>query len=651
MPLEAHRYTLDGTVRIPAALICALCIALYWSALPGPLLFDDMTNVVGARLDAFSWRGLAQVALSNESGMLGRALPVASFTLNWTLSGQDAVFAMKATNLALHLVNTLLVLVLVRTLIRIAGTAVCGTASLAHANAVALIVAALWALHPLQVSTVMYVVQRMALMSATFTLLALIAYLRMRSTHPTGLARIAGWAAATIACTLLACFSKENGALIPLYLLLLEFTVLAPVPGQRRPWQARTAIALSGLAVIGVLAVLSTRFATIAQGYGARDFTLTERLWAQARIVVEYIGWIAIPDTTQLTFFHDHIGADAMQGPVALLCAVVLGALLGGAVLARRQAPVCAFGVLLFLSSHLLESTAIPLELVFEHRNYLGSAGWLLAIVAGGTHLARRHGRTGLPIVATLLFTGLGATATAHHARTWGDHVALALHATEHAPTSERAWIELAAALQRREQHRQAIAVFDEADRYLPDSPLLALHRLDIAWHAGLHDDGLLTRAQDVLARHPVTPPVALLLGRMVDAVSDRKHDRPTAQDLRTLFDAALPGNAYQLNEKGLAHLLFQYHRLLLEGDRFDEAAAIVSRLTVLLPDNGEIAARAAETYVLAGQPERAVHELARARARVLDGDASTIARLSRIEQRIEQRIEEQRPARTVVKQ
>jgi len=629
-------------VRLLPVAICTLCIAIYWPALSGPLLFDDMTNVVDARLDNFSWRGLAQVAFSNESGMLGRSLPVASFALNWSLSEDDAVFMMKATNLAMHLLNAFLVLVLARTLLRVVEPGSPG-----RANAIALIVAALWALHPLQVSTVMYVVQRMAVMSAMFTFLALIAYLRLRATDASRLPGVLGWSSATIICTLLSCLSKENGALIPLYIIMMELTILAPVPGRRRPWPGRTAMALSVLAVLALLAGLASKITAFAQAYQARDFTLPERLWVQARILVEYIGWVVVPDSNRFTFFHDHVDAAVAAWPVTALSIVFLGTLLVSAILTRRRSPAYAFGILLFLSSHLLESTVIPLELVFEHRNYLGSTGLLLAVVTGGAWLAGRYGRTGLPIAATLVFIGLNATATAQHARTWGDHRALALHATEHAPTSERAWIELAAALQRRGQHRQAIEIFDEAERYLPDSPIMALHRLDIAWHADLHDDALLVRAQDVLARYPVTPPVALLLGRMVEALADGKLDRPTTRDLRALFDAAVPDNAYQLNEEGLAELLFQYHRLLLEGDRFDEAAAIVSRLTILLPDNGEIAARAAETYVLAGQPERAVHELARARARVLDGDASTIARLSRIEQRIE----EQRPARTMVKQ
>src|SRR5690606_5451195 len=82
-------------------------------------------------------------------------------------------------------------------------------------------VAATWLLHPLLVSTVLYAVQRMAQLSTFFTLLALLAWLKARTADKPRSFYFFGWFVMP-AMSLLAMLSKENGALLPLYFLLLE---------------------------------------------------------------------------------------------------------------------------------------------------------------------------------------------------------------------------------------------------------------------------------------------------------------------------------------------------------------------------------------------------------------------------------------------
>ena len=72
--------------------------------------------------------------------------------------------------------------------------------------------------------------------------------------------------------------------------------------------------------------------------------------------------------------------------------------LLGGSCWLRRRLPVVACGILWFFVGHLLESTVIPLELMFEHRNYLPSFAVLLAVI-GAVHAVRNATFTRMVIV------------------------------------------------------------------------------------------------------------------------------------------------------------------------------------------------------------------------------------------------------------
>src|SRR5690606_24599767 len=136
----------------------------------GPWLFDDSSNLDPIRRWLAGEVGWREVVLENTSGPGGRPLSMISFLLSAALGGYTP-FVFKLGNLLLHLVNGLLVFALFRQMAP-RDRALSGfplTVPLARAT--------LWLLHPLLVSTTLYVVQRMAMLSATFMLLAMLAYL------------------------------------------------------------------------------------------------------------------------------------------------------------------------------------------------------------------------------------------------------------------------------------------------------------------------------------------------------------------------------------------------------------------------------------------------------------------------------------------
>ena len=170
------------TLALIALLV--LAAACYWPGLRGPWLFDDTTNILQnatLQLDSLSPQALLRAAWSLESGPLKRPLAYLSFALNHYFAGGFDAFAFKATNLAIHLLNSLLVAALAWRL---------GAQALAdqpgRRRGFALLAAAIFALHPLALSPVLYVVQRMASLSTLFVLASVLCLLRARSTFPVG---------------------------------------------------------------------------------------------------------------------------------------------------------------------------------------------------------------------------------------------------------------------------------------------------------------------------------------------------------------------------------------------------------------------------------------------------------------------------------
>jgi protein O-mannosyl-transferase len=324
-----------------------------------------------------------------------------------TLAGNALVspdpFGFKLTNLLLHLTTASLAYLLLRLLLATRyGPETAGPLALASALA--------WTLHPLQVSTVAYVVQRMTILSALIAVWAMLIYARQRLAEiATGVPpRAAAWLAPLVLLPALAVFAKENGALIPVLLLTLELALLRlrGTPATRRLLGAYFGLVLA-LGLGSALWLLLVPAAT-ATGYAGRSFDMTERLLTQSRVVTQYVGQILLPRLGEMRFLYDGLSPSTgwLRPPTTLASATFLAALLGLALGLIRRRPLAAFGILLFFAGHLMESTLLPLELAFEHRNYLPSLGLILAaadlIAASGGTLGRWRAAIGAIAIAAL---------------------------------------------------------------------------------------------------------------------------------------------------------------------------------------------------------------------------------------------------------
>ena len=448
-------------------LALALTVFVYSTGLRGPFLFDDYQNLVlPLETGINSVRTLWEYASGGVSGPLGRPLTLLTFAANAWLSGLDT-FWFKSTNLGIHLVNGVLVHWLAMRLQRaIPRQRHAGTL---EPRTVAALVAAAWLLHPLQLSSVLYVVQRMTSLSSLFCLLGIHAYFTARDRQG-GRAPSAGrfwlWIATPL-CLVLAMLAKESGVLLMAYLAVIELTVLRFRAGAGRHDLGLFHGLLLLLPVLGGAMYLATHLEWLQAGEAYRGYSAGQRLLTEARVICFYLRMLLAPDLGALGLFHDDFAISrSWLSPSTTLPAVLAWLMICAAFIAvRRRLPWIAFAIGWFLAGHALESTIVMLEPVQLHRNYLAIFGPLFtAALSIGELPPRWHRRALLAAGAWLL--SLSAV-TALRAYQWRDAFSMAFFEVVHHPGSPRANYEVGRLLGNAARDKGSVDMLGEAARYL----------------------------------------------------------------------------------------------------------------------------------------------------------------------------------------
>ncbi|MGH8470588.1 MAG: tetratricopeptide repeat protein [Gammaproteobacteria bacterium] len=470
-----HRFAAIGLFGV-----LSLTFLVYYPGLFGGYLFDDEINILlndALRVERLDPIELRQAALSGNSGPLGRPVSMMSFALNYRLTGLDP-FYFKLANLFIHLLNGAGLFVLSNLLLT--GVRRYQTIQLTdlRIKCIGFIIASVWLLHPLAITSVLYIVQRMTSLAALFQIAGLIFYVWARMRLDEGRSSIVALVAGTICLTLISALSKENGVLLPVYALCIEAFLFA----FRTRENSSRWLLIAFFVLVVLLPILVAAGALVVNpesllgGYRIRDFTLVERLLTQTRLLWFYLSMIVFPNNQQLGLFHDDvIVSHSLTQPLTTLVSVV--AIVAAIVVSfalRRRLPVLAFGGFFFLAGHALESTIFPLELAHEHRNYLPMYGILFVVVYYfGTLLDRFQNRFLRIGVAVVFVLSLAAT-TAIRVSYWGNPLELAVMEAKHHPNSARTNYEAgreysrlliitAEPQKRQEYYTQASAYFQKA--------------------------------------------------------------------------------------------------------------------------------------------------------------------------------------------
>jgi tetratricopeptide (TPR) repeat protein len=422
--------------------ICIAVILVYYPGLHGPFVFDDIPNILrnpAIRISDLNPSSLYAAAAYSPSNAMSRPLAGISFAINYYIAGNlSSAVGFKLTNLIIHLVNSALVYWFVKLLVRQTQKR---NPTLSYVPWLPGLATAIWALHPINLTSVLYVVQRMTSLSALFVLLGMILFLygrqRIQEQKDHGMTLIvAGW----FTGLLLGMGGKETAVLMLLYIPLVEYLIFS-----RADFHTTAGKYLSvfyalgiGLPLLLLLGWVLTHTEFLFHSYDIRDFGMAKRLLTEPRIIWFYLYLLFIPNIAAFGLYHDDIpvstGAFTPWTTLPAIFAIIV--LIVTALLSRKKYPLFSFAILWFLVGHALESTFLPLELAHEHRNYLPAVGPVVGITYA-LGIAFHHRNRFYPVLCGVIAIVL-ASVSFVRAQTWATEDSLITTMGRNHPASPR---------------------------------------------------------------------------------------------------------------------------------------------------------------------------------------------------------------------
>lgn len=421
-----------------------------------------------------------------------RPLAMASFLVNVN-DWPDNISGFRHINALIHVVNGLLLSLFSLRLAQVIPQL------RSNASGFAVTLTMLWMLHPFLASTSYHIIQRMVLLAATLSLSGGIFYLYGRSL----LEKWPGKAYLWMTCGVVVAggigtLAKETAALTPLLIAVIEYTLLsryAPIKGRYLGvWR----IVFFGLPALA-LALYAVHYVwfDIGTAFSFRSFTFGERLFSESLVLLKYLRQILMPETSLMGPFQDDISFVRGIELITISSSLLWGGLVSAAIYKRKKMPIFSFMVLFFITGHLLESTIFPLELYFEHRNYLPSLGVLGGIV-GIIWVVRPL----WPKALLVVYIGLMGLLLWQTTTLWGDEYESSHRWVRAHPTSFRAVLNLVSFYQRTGQAEVAAEVLYEGYRRMPMDGWLAVTILSSqCFRSG--QDKFIQSIDDVISKAP----------------------------------------------------------------------------------------------------------------------------------------------------
>lgn len=277
----------------------------------------------GLKLDNVVW------AFTTGYGGMWQPLTWCTYLIDAEVGG-PAPRAYRLTNIALHVANALLLFAALASM----------TSSLWRSA----FVAALFALHPLRVQSVVWIAERKDVLSVFFWMLTLVAYYRYA-----GRGRVRDYVLVVLTFVL-GLLSKPMLVSLPFVLLLLDFWPLGRLGGERgERW---TRLVLEKIPLVALAAASAVVTVVVQHASGALgltfDLPLSARLGNAVVAPVSYLGKMLWP--VNLSVFYPHPGDELSPGAVAASGALVL-AVTALAIRLARHRPYLAVGWFWYLIS------------------------------------------------------------------------------------------------------------------------------------------------------------------------------------------------------------------------------------------------------------------------------------------------------------
>ncbi|MBC2716671.1 MAG: hypothetical protein HF978_15315 [Desulfobacteraceae bacterium] len=406
---KVFNYTLSGFMLV------ALVFIIYSNTFKSPWLLDDYHNILDNPKIQISSLSLKSIKGSFFSSLatpekLYRPLSCATFALN-ALSGGKDVFGYHCVNISLHAATSLILMWL---LILVFRTPTFEKIPDKEKHFIVLLSTVLWAVNPIQIQAITYIVQRMAALCAFFSLMSLGFFLKARLSN-SNKEKIfyAIFSAAGFTC---AFFSKENGFTTLFLILALEYFLFRNGDYKILARKEFILVFLIFILLSACILFYSTNFSYLQELYEKRLFTLYDRLLTQPKVLLYYLSLIFYPLPQRLSLEHEIIiSTGIFSPPQTFFYLIIVISSFCVCIFFKRIPLLIRLGIVFYFMAHSVESSILPLEIAFEHRNYLPSAFLFPPVAAGLYHLLdhfkhrKKHMRTMIIffIIAIIFLTSL----------------------------------------------------------------------------------------------------------------------------------------------------------------------------------------------------------------------------------------------------
>lgn len=407
--------------------LAVLIFLLYINTIKGEFLFDDLRlipNNPQIRLSELTFAKIAAVASTT------RPVAMVSFALNYYFH-QYEVAGYHIINILVHIATSCFLYFFLKTTLNLPLVTRC-----ASSPYLPFVVVLLWAVNPVHTQSVSYIVQRMNSMSAMFYILAFLCYVQGRLQRQT-LKRSLLFTGTALSM-FLALGSKEIAATLPFFILLYEWFFFQR---KNRLWLGKAFVVFFCLIAIVVIVLYKypqfLQTGLLTAGYEPYPFSMAQRLLTELRVVVLYMTLLVFPHPSRLNLDYDFpISFSLFTPPSTAISLAFILLLIVLAVFLVKKEPLMSFCIWWFLGNLVIESTFIPLDLVFEQRTYLPSIMMVLLLVMIWFRFVRIRMRYQL-IVLSCLMTFFSAW-TVQRNTAWSSPLSMMLDSAYKSPGNPR---------------------------------------------------------------------------------------------------------------------------------------------------------------------------------------------------------------------
>ena len=415
------------TIFFTFLLFATVAIIIYSPCLHGDFVFDDRTFIYDDASPVHITR-LSQLTDILFSKVLVRKIGLISFAINFYFGGLNP-YGYHLVNVIIHILNGFILFLLSYTILTLASNEGKGRG---NAFKISFLGSLLWLVHPIQTQSVSYIWQRLASLSTLFFLLSFLCYIKGRLLHAHK--RVALFICSVI-FGLLALGTKQNTATLPLFVILSEFLFFQPKPFKLDRKKLGIIILFGGLFIL-----ISGIYLTYNLYPSLFDPSLTplERGLTQLRVVIFYLSLLIYPHPSRLNVAHDFSISHSLFSPfTTFLSLLVIIGLIALAIYLIKKNRLVSFALIWFFGNMVIESSIIPLEMVFEHRLYLPFMGLIVVVIGLCVSLPKKEWEkwvTGFIILLLSLFSYW----TYERASVWGEPFSLWMDASKKSPYKAR---------------------------------------------------------------------------------------------------------------------------------------------------------------------------------------------------------------------